>query len=459
MKDLTQGPVKVHLLRMSGAFLLNSLMATLFSLVNLYWLGRLGAPAQAAVTLAAIPIMLLLTLLPILNMGSGILIAHSVGAGDRERANRIFNEVFGVSMLFTALIGGIAWINREAFGHLMTADRATAALMATYFRWFIPSIVVQIPLFVMAGALEFTGNVRTGTLAQSGTVALNAILAPLLMFGWLGMPRLGIDGAGLASFIACAATMLGLACHAARKNSYLSLRPGVWLARPRELWRALKIGLPTGIESGVVALYLALIALLLRPFGADEQAAFGIGQRVFQAGLMPLMALSGATCVLVGQNYGANSAGRVRETLRASLLFALFAAPTLLLLFESLAPWVCSRFSDDDAVIAAGTVFLRIGALGLIPASFAYVVFAVLSGMGNTKASLYTQLVYAGMVVVPACALSQLPGFKPVWLWTVMLVAGALQALMAWYFLGKEFGRKVEALELLPNPALGLARS
>ncbi|MEO5558421.1 MAG: MATE family efflux transporter, partial [Dokdonella sp.] len=122
MKDLTQGPIKTHLLRMSGAMLLNMLTGTLFSLVNIFWLGRLGATAQAAVTLAAIPIMLLLTLLPIVSVGSGILIAQAVGAKDKARANRIFNEAFGISLLVTAFIGVVAWSNREAFGFLMTPD-------------------------------------------------------------------------------------------------------------------------------------------------------------------------------------------------------------------------------------------------------------------------------------------------------------------------------------------------
>jgi Na+-driven multidrug efflux pump len=163
---------------------------------------------------------------------------------------------------------------------------------------------------------------------------------------------------------------------------------------------------------------------------------------------MPLIALSSATCVIVGQSYGAGLAGRVRETLRASLVLGLIVAPVLLLLFESFAPWICSRFSDDPAVITAGAVFLRIGALSLIPASGAYAVFAVLSGMGNTRASLFTQMTYAVLVVVPACALSQLPGFRPGWLWTVMLLAGFAQALMAWHFLRKEFGRRVDGIRV-----------
>lgn len=457
MKDLTQGRIDAHLLRMSGAMLLNMLMGTLFSLGNIYWLGRLGAQAQAAVTLSGIPMMLLLTLMPVISMGAGILISHAVGAKDQLRANRIFNEAFGASMILISIIGIFAWTQREAFGALMTTDPQTAALIATYTRWFIPSIVVQLPLFVLAGALEFTGNVRAGTIAQTATVILNAILTPVLMFGWLGMPKLGLTGTGMASFIACSLTMLAMLVYFARSNAYLSMRPSIWFSRPKELWCALKIGLPIGIEGGLVAGYLLVIALLLRPFGPVEQAAFGIGHRLFQAALMPLMALSSATCVIVGQSHGAGLGGRVRETLRISLIVGCIVGPTLLIAFESFAPWICSRFSDDEAVIAAGAVFLRIGALTFIPSGIAYAVFAVLSGMGNTRASLFTQIVYASLVVVPAFALSRLPEFRPAWLWTVMVVAGCAQAVMAWYFLRRDFGKHVDQAPALPAVEMGAA--
>ena len=125
-------------------------------------------------------LMLLLTLMPVISMGAGILISHAVGAKDQARANRIFNEAFGASMILISLIGAFAWLQRDSFGLLMTSDPATAALIATYTRWFIPSIVVQLPLFVIAGALEFTGNVRVGTIAQTATVILNATLTPIL---------------------------------------------------------------------------------------------------------------------------------------------------------------------------------------------------------------------------------------------------------------------------------------
>lgn len=453
MKDLTQGRIEPHLLRMGGAILMSMLAGNLFALANLYWLGRLGPEAQAAVTLAGFPVMLLLTLMPVLSVGSGILIAQSVGARDRDRADRIFNEAFGAALLFMLAFGTFAWIERDAFGRLLTADPRAAEMISTYFRWFIPSIVVQLPLYIIAGALEFTGNVRVGTIAQTATVALNAVLSPVLMFGWLGLPALGVAGTGLAAFLACGTVMLGLLAYFLRRSAYLTLRPAIWFSKPRELWGALKIGLPTGIESGVLALYLLAIALILRPFGAADQAAFGVGQRIFQAALLPLMALSSATCVIVGQSHGAGLPDRVRDTLRCGLRVAMVVAPLLLLALELGAPWILAAFTDDAEVRVAGTQLLRIVAITVLPSAAAYVIFAVLSGQGNTRASLFTQLVYAGLVVAAALLLSRLPGFRPAWLWIAMGAAGFVQCAMAVFFLRRHAGRRDDATPATTAPA------
>ena len=431
MKDLTQGRIDAHLLRMSAAILLSMITGAVFSLSNLYWLGRLGAQAQAAATLAGIPVMLLHTGTSIVALGTGILIAQSVGAGDRERANRLFNEALGAIFLVMGVVGAIAWSGRDAAARALSPDAATATMIADYFHWFVPAIVAQMPMFAIAIALEFTGNVRAATVAQTGMAAMNAILTPLLMFGWLGLPQLGISGAGLASLLSCALALGGLVAYSLRREAYLRLRPSVWFRRPTVLGGALKIGLPTGMESGLIALSMLFIAVLLRPFDPVEQAAFGIGHRLFQAALMPLMALSSAVGVVAGQSHGAGLPERVRETLRTGLRIAAIVAPVLLLVFELFAPWICSRFTDDPAAIASGTVFLRIGALTLLPSAFAYVAFGLLSGMGRTGASLYAQAAYLALLVVPAWCLSWHPQFAPTWLWTAMTVAGFGQGLVA----------------------------
>jgi Na+-driven multidrug efflux pump len=303
---------------------------------------------------------------------------------------------------------------------------------------------------VLSGALDFTGNVRVGVLAQIAMVVLNAVFTPLFVFGWLGLPRLEVEGAAFATFAAGTLVMGGLVAYSLRGDSYLTLAPRRWLARPVMLKDALKIGLPVGIEGAVAAAYLLVIAMMLRSFGEEQQAAFGIGQRVLQAVLIPLLALSSATSVLAGQNHGAGRGDRVRETLRTSIRLGLVGAPLLLVAIESLAPTIGGWFSDDAVVISMAATFLRIVAVGLVPLACAFAVFAVLSGMGNTRSSLHAQLACATLVVGAAMLVSRLPGFAASRLWWILVAGNGLQALLAWQFARRQFAQPAV-------PAIGAA--
>ena len=140
-----------------------------------------------------------------------------------------------------------------------------------------------------------TGNFKPGMVVQTATVIINIVLAPALMFGWLGTPPMGVAGAGAASFFAIIVGTIWLAVYFFDAASYLKLHPhfkphaGMW-------WKVLKIGLPAGVEFAFIAVYLFVVYTVSRPFGAAAQAGFGIGQRIIQAGFMPIVALGFRGC-------------------------------------------------------------------------------------------------------------------------------------------------------------------
>nr|AOH37234.1 hypothetical protein BGP89_13485 [Luteimonas sp. JM171] len=427
---------------MSGAQLVSLLAGSISSLVNIYWIGMLGTTAQAAATLAAIPAMLVMALLPIITVGAAILMSHAVGAKDQRRANIIFNEALGVTSAIVCVMAAVAWVNREAIGVVLASHDETAALIAEYYTWFFPSMVAQVPVLIIAGAQAAIGNIRVSTIAQTGAMGLNVLLNPILMFGWVGLPAFGISGSGMASLIAYTLPLLGLIIYSCHRGSYLSLMPQMWIARPNELWSGLKLGLPVGLEGAVFAIYMFFIAVLIRPFGPIEVAAFGVGQRVLQAGLLPLLALSSATAIIVGQNYGAGASDRIRESLKSSAALALLIAPTLLAVFQLFPHWILQRFSEDAGTIESGVLLLRIDSFSLIPVGLAYIIFSVLSGMGNTKPGLYCSAAYCLSIIATSWCLSFLNGFSPVWIWKVMVVAALFQALVAALFLRYDFNRR-----------------
>jgi len=418
MKDLTAGPPTKQMLELAGMLMTNMLAGKLLSIVNMFWLGQLGPEAQAAVTLAVNPVAMMMAVAPITSVGARVLISHAVGGKCRELACRVFNEAFGVVLFASISIALVASCARAEVAAWLSPDPRTAEFISAFFGWYVLAGALQIPLALMAAGLGGTGDVRPGSVAQMGSVALNIVVAPVLIFGWMGVPALGIAGAGLAALISVGCAVAALSWYLLRSGTYLQLLPRLWLSRPTILWRLLAIGLPTGLQTAASAGCMLVFTLLLRPFGPVEQAAFGIGQRMYQFALLPILALGSAATLIAGQNFGARAFDRVYASFKTHLSLGILIAPVLWALAQLYARTAAAWFSDDPAVIEATAHFLRIMSYSLFPMGVLSASNAVLTAFGNTLAVLITAAgSYLLGTILPAWALSQLPGFNSTWLW------------------------------------------
>ena len=185
MKDLTKGPVGGHVLQLATFIALTTTFQTLYFLADLYFVGRLGKEAIAGVGLAGNLMFLVLALTQSLGVGATSLIAQAIGRKDRERAELLFNQALVLSNL-TGLAFGV-WSSPcaapTAAGWPPTPT--TAGLGAQYLNWFVPALFLQFPLVAMGAALRGMGDMKIPTAIQVGTVVLNIVLAPTLMFGWV----------------------------------------------------------------------------------------------------------------------------------------------------------------------------------------------------------------------------------------------------------------------------------
>ena len=443
MKDLTQGPVVRQLLGMAGFMMIAMVVQTLYSLIDIYWVGRLGPAAQAAVALSANLMMVSMALSQMLAVGTGALTAQAIGRKDHPAAHLVFNHALGLGLGLMVLFELVSLAIAVPYSRSVGADAQTAGFALDYLRWFLPSMALQFPMMVMGSALRGTGNMKPGTVAQVGSVLLNMVLAPLLIFGWLGLPRLGVEGAGLATFLGVVAATLGLWLYFLRPQTFLRMRPRDWLSGPRDWWKLVRIGLPSAVEIGLMFLYLVFILWVLRPFGAAEQAAFGVGQRLLQAGMMPIMAISFAASAVAGQNYGARLGQRVRETFGACLKIGLYCTVVLFAVGELLPGPLVGAFSGDPAVISGGVEFVRVIGFNLFASTVAFSCFGVLSGLGNTVPTLISSAIRIVLIIVPAWLLSAHAGFRPLWVWLLSVAATTVQAGMNLYFLRRELNRKL----------------
>jgi putative MATE family efflux protein len=446
MQDLTTGSISKHLLTTASFMLVTMVFQTLYFLVDLYWVGSLGKEAVAGVGVAGNLTFIVLAVSQMLGVGTTTLVSHAAGQKNAARALLVFNQSQVLSMLVGLLFLVVSMIFRTAYARALSADEITAGLAADYLLYFLPAMGLQFGMVAMAAALRGVGNFRPGMVVQTATVIINIVLAPVLMFGWLGLPTMGVAGAAMASLVAVAVGVVWLATFFFGKEGYLrfareDLRPNV------TLWKdMLKIGLPAGAEFAMMAVYLMLVYAVSRPFGAAAQAGFGIGMRVVQALFMPVVALGFSVAPVAGQNVGARLGDRVKAVFRdASLMAGSWMLLTAILC--NVAPAALIRiFSADPAVIAVGDEYLRIVSLTFVFSGLIFVCSSMFQAMGNTMPSLVASVTRVVVIAVPAIALSSAPGFQLVWIWYLSAGAVVLQFAIVLLYLRREFRVRLDAM-------------
>jgi putative MATE family efflux protein len=431
------------LLKAMSFMLVTMVFQTLYFLIDLYWVGRLGTEAVAAVGIAGNLTFIVLALTQMLGVGTTAVVSHATGRKDHGQALLFFNQsqvlamVTGVAFLVVGL--AVRW----PYARAMSADATTAALAAQYLLWFIPAMSLQFALVAMGSALRAVGNFKPGMVVSTATVILNMILAPFLIFGWGTGRPLGVAGAAISSLIAIVVGIAWLATYFLPKTSYLRFEVRDW--KPRlDLWkRMLSIGLPTGFEFAVTTVYLALVYSITRPFGAAAQAGFGIGMRIIQAGFMPVVALGFSVAPVAGQNFGARQADRVKNTFRDAAWMAA-AAMLLFAIACHVAPAaMVGVFTKDPAVIAVGSDYLRIISWNFVASGLIFVASSTFQAMGNTVPSLVASGARIGLFAVVALFLARMPGFELWWIWYLSVATVVVQLTLAMWFLRREFARRL----------------
>src|SRR5215208_4518314 len=408
MQDLTSGNLNRHLLKTASFMLVTMVFQTLYFLIDLYWVGRLGTDAVAAVGIAGNLTFINLALTQMLGVGTTAVVSHAVGRKNHDEACLLFNQAQVLAVVVGAIFLAFGYLLKDSYTTAMSADGETAILAKQYLIWFLPCMALQFAMVAMGAALRAVGNFKPTMIVASATTLLNMILAPILIFGWITGHPFGVAGAAISSLIAVIVGVIWMSTYFLPRDSYLRFMRIDWKPRLDTWKRMLAIGLPSGFEFGLMALYLALVYVIARPFGAAAQAGFGIGGRIVQAGFMPVVALGFSVAPVAGQNFGARRADRVKETFRRATIMAAGVMLLFTIVCHIAPAALVGIFSKDPAVIDVGEEYLRIISLNYIASGLVFVNASMFQAMGNTIPSLITSTVRILLVAVPAIILSRM---------------------------------------------------
>ena len=453
MQDLTTGSITRHLLKTTSFMLVTMLFQTLYFLIDLYWVGRLGTTSVAAVGIAGNLTFIVLALSQMLGVGTTAVVSHAVGRKDRDDAQHLFNQAHVLSMVTGGIFFVIGFILRPIYCRSMSADAETAQLASQYLGWFIPAMALQFSLVAMGSALRATGNFKTGTIVGTVTVIVNMVLAPFLIFGWGTGHPFGVAGAAISSLVAIIIGIVWFVLYFLPESSFLHFRYHDWKPQLPTWRRILAIGLPAGFEFAMMAVYLGLVYTVARPFGAAAQAGFGIGQRVIQAGFMPVVALGFSVAPVAGQNFGARLPHRVRATFKDAAMLA-SAIMVVFALASHIAPAALIQvFSKDPAVIGVGVDYLKIISWNYLASGIIFVASSMFQAMGNTMPSVIASGTRIALIAIPVVWLSRMPAFQLHWVWYLSMLAVWVQLGLALWLLRREFARRLGPIESMMVPA------
>jgi putative MATE family efflux protein len=447
MKDLSTGSIPRHIASMSIQMAIGILVQTLYYVVDLYFVSRLGDAAIAGVGAAGNLWFVVLALTMIMSVGTVALVSQAVGARQRDTANQVFNQ----SLLLSLLIGGFVIVGiymvSGVYMRAVGADQATVQAGIDYLYWFAPGLGLQFAIVAMGAALRGTGIVKPTMLLQMVTVIVNIVLAPVLVAGWGTGKPMGVAGAGLASTLSVVAGVILFSWYFHRHEKYVGVRRELMRAQPKVWGRIVYIGLPVGLEFVLIAIVMAVIYWVIRDFGAAAQAGFGVGQRVMQSIMLPAMAVSFAAAPIAGQNFGARRPERVRETFKWSVIIgvALMLVLTALCQFE--AEWLMRVFTNEAAVVAIGVHFLIVSSWNFAANAVIFSASSMFQAMGNTWPTIGSSVVRLVVFVGPVLWLSTQPWFELHHVWYVSLVSMFLQAVVSYLLLRREFALRLGGLQ------------
>ncbi len=380
---LTEGSVPRHLVDLTVPMIWGILAMMAFNVTDTWFVAQLGAPELAAMSFTFPVVMVLISLGIGLMAGTSSVLARAIGEGDQQRVRRLTTDAVALSVLLSIALTVVGLMTMEPLFRLLGASDDLLHLVDDYMAiWYAGFLFFLVPMVGM-GAIRATGDSRLQSRLLIGAAILNLILDPLLIFGWLGFPRLELQGAAIATVAARAMTFL-VGFYALQFKMNMLTYEVPHLSTMWESWKSvLHVGLPAAGTNIIIPVSTGVIIALIAGFGSDAVAGFGVATRIEGVALVIFYAMSAIIGPFVGQNLGAGKGERIRAAMRLSALFCLVWGALLAVVLSLGAEALTRLFNDDPEVVAVGASYLWIVPISYGTAGIIMVVNAAFNGLGR----------------------------------------------------------------------------
>jgi putative MATE family efflux protein len=376
-------PVPRALLRLALPVLASQLLRIAFQWVDALWVRGLGVEATAAVTSAVFVMWWVYSLNDIVAIGVTAYVSQLLGAGERERAGHAAWQGVRASALIGLATAAFGQVASRAIYRAMGGDAVVVEQGARYLSVVMAFSPVIMVALTCENVMRASGDTRTPLLLDLGAVSLNAVLAPLLIYGVGPLPALGVAGAGLATGLAQVLLAASYGALARRRHPALPIArraPGA----PVRVAAMARVGLPAALIGMQFSLVYLVFERAASVYGAAALAIVGIANRVEALQFVCAAAIGIAGASMVGQNLGAGRPDRAEAAVRTGLAWVFWIALAISVVVAAAPAAFVRLFTSDPEAVRIGVPYLRVLALCFVPTGLEMVVAESLMGSGHT---------------------------------------------------------------------------
>lgn len=436
-KDLTTGPILPQLWSLAWPMMLSVFFYTLYNIVDAYWVSKLSPEAIAAVSISQITLFLMISLGFGITAGSGVIMSMDIGAKNKPAAERVLGQSFVLSAILAVFFTIISLVFKE---NLIQIAGARGDIFQPALEYFTVTSAGCVLFFILVNimfAFNAQGDTFTLTKLFAVSTAVNLIGDPILIFGWFGVPALGISGAAYSTLIS-QFVFICIALHSLsspKRNIQFHFKNLSF--RWDSVKRVLQIGIPAALTQVVNPVGTAILTLICgTAFAEPGTVAISLGFRIEFFAYLPAIGFGFAGMAMMGQNIGAEKLDRAREIFRTALKFAISLAATLGVLAAIFAHQIIDIFTTDPEVTAKTLTYFRIVALtyGFLAASM--VEASAFQAVGKSWPGFWILVLRFFVIAVPiSYVLAIVQGYPITAVWSAIATGNIIGSIVGYFWI------------------------
>ncbi len=382
--DYTAGSIGQAILLLSVPMVLEMLMESVFAVVDVFFVAKLGAEAVATVGLTESMLTLIYAVAMGLGIGATALVARRTGEKDAEGAARSAVQVIALGLIVSLVLGACGALLAPRLLTLMGAQASVIQHGVNYTRVALGGNLVVMMLFLINAIFRGAGDAAIAMRVLWLANLINILLGPCLIFGLGPFPKLGVTGAAIATLIGRGTGALYAFSRLIRKGGRVSIGRRHLQIDLELMRRVLRLSASAAFQVFIGMASWIGLTRVLASFGSDALAGYTIGMRVILFALLPSWGMSNAAATMVGQALGAGKPERGERAVWLAGFYNMCFLGVVGLIFVVFARTIIGVFTSDPMVVPYGTDCLRIVACGFLFYAYGMVLTQSFNGAGDT---------------------------------------------------------------------------